>query len=131
MSGSSDPSLQWSIGPISTPMLAWGGIHNGRCHQCKCCGIDLLTGKEAGFCCGLNGSHYLYVALLPVLPPEIEALCSHHDVSSLSCILNLMFSFTSMETTHPFPDEFSIPGFLAVQGQVYHQIRPGHENSAV
>ncbi|KAI6149382.1 hypothetical protein BKA82DRAFT_129128 [Pisolithus tinctorius] len=131
MSVGSDLSWRWLIGPISSPSLTWGAVCNGRCHQCQCCGIDLLTGEEPGFCCGVNGSHYLDVAPLPPLPLEIEAISCHPEISSLSHILNLVFSFASMETTHPFPDDFAVPGFLAIQGQVYHHIQPGHTNSAV
>ncbi|KAI6153108.1 hypothetical protein BKA82DRAFT_136323, partial [Pisolithus tinctorius] len=131
MSVATDLSLQWLIGPISTPSLTWGAVCSGRCHQCQCHGIDLLTGKEPGFCCGVKGTHYSDVTPLPPLPPEIEALTCHPGISSLSQVLNLMFSFMSMETMHPFPDDFAVPGFLAIQGQVYHHICPGHENSAV
>ena len=36
-----------------------------------------------------------------------------------------------METTHPFPAVPGPPGFLAIQGRIYHRLRPNHENSAV
>lgn len=55
-----------------------------------------------------------------------------HRVSSLSRILNLLFSFASLETTQPFPDAAAGgPSFVAIQGKVYHRIRPTHLDSAV
>jgi hypothetical protein len=36
-----------------------------------------------------------------------------------------------METTHPFPTVPGPPGFLAIQGRIYHRLRPNHQNSAV
>ncbi|KIJ64991.1 hypothetical protein HYDPIDRAFT_27728 [Hydnomerulius pinastri MD-312] len=121
----------WLIGPISTPKLTWGECRAGRIHQCNTCGIPLLTGEDAGFCCGLNGSRFHDVPPLPPLPPQIEALTQHLDISSLSRILNLVFSFASLETTHAFPENNGAPGFLAIQGRVYHRVRPNHTNSAV
>ncbi|KIN98987.1 hypothetical protein M404DRAFT_107639, partial [Pisolithus tinctorius Marx 270] len=110
----------WDIGGISSPMLTWGAIHNGIHHQCKTCGIDLLTGEDVGFCCGLNGSCFGDVPPLPALPPQIEALTTHPQISLLSHILNLIFSFAPSETTHLFPDMLGPPGFVAIQGHVYH-----------
>lgn len=43
----------------------------------------------------------------------------------------LIFSFASLETTHAFPDIAGPPGFVAIQGKIYHRIRPTHQNSAV
>jgi hypothetical protein len=45
--------------------------------------------------------------------------------------LNLILSFASLETTHPFPEITGGPSFLAIQGRVYHRVRPSHDNSAV
>jgi hypothetical protein len=42
-----------------------------------------------------------------------------------------MFSFASLETTQPFPQIDGPPGFMAIQGRVYHRVRPNHQNSAV
>ena len=42
-----------------------------------------------------------------------------------------MFSFASLESTHVFPDFNGLPGFMAIQGKIYHQVRPEHRNSAV
>jgi len=36
-----------------------------------------------------------------------------------------------METTHQFPHPNGPPGFFAIQGRVYHRVRPNHPNSAV
>lgn len=36
-----------------------------------------------------------------------------------------------METSHAFPNIDGLPGFLAIQGRVYHHVRPTHTNSAV
>ena len=36
-----------------------------------------------------------------------------------------------METSHAFPNIDGPPGFLAIQGRVYHRVRPNHTNSAV
>jgi len=120
----------WLIGPISTPTLIWGEHRKGQPHVCKTCGIELLTGEESGFCCGPNGSRYYDVPPLPPLPPEIETIATHPQISTLSRILNLIFSFASLETTHAFPEFAGPPGFFAIQGHVYHRIRPTHHNSA-
>ena len=125
------PQSCWLIGPISSPTLKWGECHGGKRHVCKFCGIELLTGEQPGFFCGLNGSRYHDVPTLPPLPPEIEAITTHLQISTLSRVLNLIFSFTSLETTHPFPTISGPPGFLAIQGCVYHCIRPTHQNSAI
>jgi hypothetical protein len=121
----------WFIGPISTPRLTWGEERAGHVHRCNTCGILLLTGEDAGFCCGTNGSCFQDVPPLPPLPPQIEALSFHPQISSLSRILNLIFSFASLETTHAFPEVRGGPGFMAIQGRVYHCVRPTHVNSAV
>lgn len=124
-------SNQWLIGPIRNPTLKWGDYHRGRRHTCRTCNIELLTGEKSGFCCGPNGSRYHNVPSLPPLPDEIQAITTHPDISRLSRMLNLIFSFASLETTHPFPSISGLPGFLAIQGRVYHRIRPTHVNSAI
>ncbi|KAI5994452.1 hypothetical protein EDD15DRAFT_2107529, partial [Pisolithus albus] len=111
--------------------LTWGAVRNGRRHECPHCHIPLLTGERPGFCCGPNGSRLHDVSPLPPLPPQIQLLTEHPQISQLSRILNLVFSFASLETTHPFPDEVTLPAFLAIQGCVYHRIRPTHRNSVV
>ncbi|KAI5983631.1 hypothetical protein EDD15DRAFT_2178687, partial [Pisolithus albus] len=78
-----------------------------------------------------SGSRLHDVPPLPPLPPQIDSLMQHLQISSLSRILNLVFSFACLETTHPFPDNMTPPAFFAIQGRVYHRIRPTHENSAI
>lgn len=129
--GAVNPPTSWVIGGISSPTLTWGAVRNGRPHQCKTCGIALLTGEEASFCCGVNGSQFGDVPPLPPLPPQLEALTTHPQISSLSRILNLIFSFASLGTTHPFPNDFGLPAFVAIQGRVYHHAHPSDENSVV
>lgn len=113
-------SNKWLIKPIHKPTLKWGDHHRGRRHTCRTCGIELLTGEKSGFCCGPNGSRYDDIPDLPPLPDEIQAITTHPDISRLSRLLNLIFSFASLETTHPFPNISGPPGFLAIQGHVYH-----------
>lgn len=123
-------SATWVIGPISTPTLAWGARRRGREHKCPTCGIKLLTGEEAGFCCGPGGSRFSAVPCLPPLPPEYNAFINDPRISALSCVLNLIFSFASLETTALFGDS-NLPGFFAIGGRVYHRVRPSHKDSAV
>jgi hypothetical protein len=42
-----------------------------------------------------------------------------------------IFSFVSLETTHQFPEISGPPGFFAIQGCIYHQVRPSHCNSTM
>ena len=120
----------WDIGPISTPSLTWGGTYGGRRRECRYCGIELLTGEKAGFCCGTRGARVHDVAPLPPLPPEYATITGHRNISALSRKLNLIFSFASLETTHAFPTHAG-HAMVAIQGKVYHRIRPSHDNSAV
>jgi hypothetical protein len=130
MASPSSASL-WTIGPIPTPRLTWGELRRDSVHKCPWCGIILLTGEDPGFCCGPRGSRLQDIPPLSPLPPSFQTLIDHPDISSLSRILNLVFSFASLETTHTFPSFNSIPGFLAIQGRVYHHVQPSHKNSAV
>ncbi|KIJ36842.1 hypothetical protein M422DRAFT_142381, partial [Sphaerobolus stellatus SS14] len=89
---------------------------------CKYCGVSLLTGeRHGGFCCGPNGKFADAITPLPELPVEFEWLTRQNNVSSLSRILNLLFSFASLETTHAFPKFQGQQGFFAIQGRVYHR----------
>ena len=126
-----DMPITWIIGPISTPSLTWGEVWAGHTHKCPTCGISLLTGEVPGFCCGAKGSCFHDVPPLPPLPPAVKALTQHPEISSLSHILNLVFSFSSLETTHAFLNQSGPPGFLAIQGCVYHHVCPTHVNSVV
>lgn len=125
----SDPPPVWAIAPISTPSLQWGAVRAGVRHECRHCGIALLTGEKSGFCCGPRGSRVHDVAPLPPLPPEYDTLIHDPKISKLSRKLNLIFSFASMESSHKFPQTRG--GMLAVQGKLYHRVRPTHSNSAV
>jgi hypothetical protein len=122
---------RWTVREHPRCQLFWGKIHRGIPHHCQFCGIPLLTGEKPGFCCGPRGSHLADVQPLPPLPFEYELFMNDKNISSLSRILNLLFSFAALETTHEFPRNFGPPGFLAIQGKVYHRIRPGHQDSAV
>ena len=123
MTASNSDSLPWSIGPLSTPTLQWGAIRRGTQHKCPICGVILLTGESAGFCCGRKGSHFHDVPPLPPLPPQFNTFINDPCVSSMSRALNLVFSFASLETTAEFPDLDGPPGFVAIQGRVYHRVR--------
>ncbi|KAI0640435.1 hypothetical protein C8Q79DRAFT_921552, partial [Trametes meyenii] len=111
----------WDIGLISTPSLRWGEVRAGRTHKCPTCGILLLTGETPGFCCGPKGRRFEDVPPLPPLPPEYQLFVNHPNISANSRILNLIFSFASLETTAEFPDWHGVPGFVAIQGRVYHR----------
>ncbi|EIM83451.1 uncharacterized protein STEHIDRAFT_37475, partial [Stereum hirsutum FP-91666 SS1] len=86
---------------------------------CRHCGILLLTGEKAGFCCGDRGARLADVSNLPPLPAEYTTLMQHPHISKLSRKLNLVFSFASMETSHKFPNTHG--GMFAVQGKIYHR----------
>jgi hypothetical protein len=68
---------------------------------------------------------------LPPLPVEYNVFIYDPQISSASCILNLVFSFASLESTHPFPKFDGPPGFLAIQGCIYYHVQPNHHNSAM
>ena len=121
----------WKIAPLSSARLRWGEQHAGHVHSCRICGILLLTGERPGFCCGPGGSKYHQVPPLPPLPAQYQLFLDHHDISRHSRILNLIFSIATLETSHSFPNIDGPPGFLAIQGRVYHRVRPTHTNSAV
>ena len=121
----------WLIGPIKTPRLQWGERWGQNAHQCCFCGLALLMGKHTGFCCGSSGQYLNDTPPLPPLPLQYTAFLSHLQISSLSRVLNLIFSFASMETTHQFPHANGPLGFFAIQGHVYHRVQPNHPNSAV
>ena len=114
----------WKIAPIPTPRLAWGSSSNNRAadRRCHTCGVELLTGERAGFCCGPNGNRYTAIQPLPPLPDEFNTFLNSPDISRLSRKLNLIFSFAAMESTHTFPTPGN-PSFVAVAGRIYHRIR--------
>lgn len=122
---------RWEISPILRCRLQWGAIRGNRRHECSTCGIPLLTGEKSGFCCGPNGSKFHDVPILPEMPSEFHVFLDHPHFSKFSRVLNLIFSFASLETTHAFPDPSMSSSFVAIQGKVYHRIRPNHSNSVV
>src|SRR6266852_4541167 len=122
----------WEIVGIVDPTLTWGAIRGGVQHKCPTCGLLLLTGERAGFCCGPNGNRFHDVKPLPPLPLEYDVFLQQPTISKLSRQLNLILSFASLETTHPFPERpRGTPGFVAISGRVNHRVRPSHGNSAV
>jgi hypothetical protein len=116
----------WHIVIGGHPPFQWN-------HSCSNCGIQLLSTERdsngRGFCCRDPNSNRHQYRLLPALPPQIDAIAGEHAISGQSRSLNLIFSFASLETTANFP---VVPGgFIAIQGKVYHRIRPHHASSAV
>ena len=121
----------WHIAAIASAVLDWAVRKGDSYHRCRICNIKLLTGERAGFCCGVGGKYFANTSPLPPLPPQYAAFINHPNISAMSRVLNLIFSFTSMETTHPFLKVPGPSGFVAIQGHVYHHLRPNHQNSAV
>ena len=114
----------WKIAPIPTQRLTWGpsSTKRGTDRRCHTCGVELLTGEKAGFCCGPRGNRYAAVDPLPSLPDEFNTFLNSPDISRLSRKLNLIFSFAAMESTHAFPAPGN-PSFVAVTGRIYHCVR--------
>jgi hypothetical protein len=123
--------MSWTMKAICPVHLSRGAVQRGQVHQCPTCHISLLTGEKPGFCYGMKGSHYTKVPPLPPLPEEYHSMIDHPELSSLSHILNLIFSFASLETTHPFPSVSGVPSFFAIQGKTYHRLQPTYPNSAI
>ncbi|EIW73896.1 hypothetical protein CONPUDRAFT_68186, partial [Coniophora puteana RWD-64-598 SS2] len=112
----------WQTGAITSPMLTWGQVRGGRRHECIHCGVVLLTGERAGFCCGTQGARLGDVPRLPPLPVEYNDFMHDPGISQRSRVLNLIFSFAALESTHAFPTESTgPPGFMAIQGRLYHR----------
>ena len=121
----------WKIGPILSPALRWGKLWGNLYCRCWICNIKLLMGEWAGFFCGTGGKYFNNTMTLPPLPLQCNTFINDLDISSKSWVLNLIFSFTSMETTHPFPAVLSPPSFIAIQGHIYHWSWPNYDNSAI
>ena len=121
----------WQIAGISTPKLTWGHVWRNRVNACPHCHVILLSGETAGFCCGPNGKYGRTIPPLPPLPEEYDAFLNDPRLSGSSRPLNLLFSFASMETSEPFPDNFGQHAFVSIQGRVYHRVRPSHNNTAI
>jgi hypothetical protein len=127
-----DSEHKWVIAPIRISTLHWGARRKNKKHECPWCGIELLTGENPGFCCGANGKYANDPERLPPLPAEFTIFLNDTRISSLSRLLNVIFSFAALETTHEFPNFVpGPPAFVAIAGRVYHRVRPSHEQSAV
>jgi hypothetical protein len=127
----SSPHDTWFIRAITPPNFQWAALHHRRIHDCPHCHIPLLTGEQPGFCCGNRGIRLHDVPPFPPLPDEFCVFIDDSRLSTLSHIFNLIFLFASLESTAQFPSFTGPPGFFAVQGQLYHQVCPTHQNSAV
>lgn len=90
----------WLIGPIKSPTLVRGEQKANNIHQCPFCHILLLTSERPGFCCGKDGQYLNTVPPLPPLPQQYGVFLDDPQISSCLRILNLIFSFASLETTH-------------------------------
>jgi hypothetical protein len=124
-------SSAWQIASIATPHLTWGNVCHGQRHSCPNCGIILLTGEQPGFCCGPNGNRLQAIPPLPPLPPEFDVFMHDNHISQLSCKLNLLFSFTSLESTQTFLT-LGTPSFITIASCTYHYIHSQpHDDSAI
>ncbi|EJD36379.1 hypothetical protein AURDEDRAFT_22426, partial [Auricularia subglabra TFB-10046 SS5] len=100
----------------------WGvSKRNSTPHRCNHCGIELLTGETPGFCCGPRGEKLEQVAPLPPLPSEFAAFLNDPRVSSLSRLLNLIYTFAQLESSRPFPTFHGMPAHFAVEGKLFHR----------
>ena len=125
-------SNTWVIGHIKETTLQWGTIHGKKQHCCQYCHIELLTGENPGFCCGKNGKYANEPALLPPLPEQYNTFINDPHISSVFRLLNLIISFATLESSRDFPPiPPGGPSFIAMAGQLYHRIRPTHQDSAV
>ncbi|KAJ3819238.1 hypothetical protein F5880DRAFT_1490006, partial [Lentinula raphanica] len=116
------PAVTWSFGAVSAPTFTWGAVRGGKAHVCTYCGVELLTGEQSGFCCGPKGKFANAVPRLPDLPAEFETFIHERNFSSQSRVMNMIFSFASLQTTHSFPSfTGNTPSFVAIKGRVYHQ----------
>ncbi|EJD45353.1 helicase [Auricularia subglabra TFB-10046 SS5] len=122
----------WKISRIQKNQLWWGiSKRTNAPHRCPHCNIELLTGESSGFCCGPNGEKLRDVAPLPPLPEEFAVFVADPRILSLSRILNLIYTFAQLESTHEFPAFGGMPAHFAVEGKIFHRVRPSYTNSAV
>ncbi|EJD35814.1 hypothetical protein AURDEDRAFT_20223, partial [Auricularia subglabra TFB-10046 SS5] len=101
--------------------LWWGICKRTQAqHRCPHCGVEFLSGEAVGFCCGPNGQKRNDVQPLPPLPAEYAVFVNDRNISSLSRLLNLIYSFAQLESSQPFP---SLPeqAHFAVQGRIFHR----------
>ena len=118
-----DDPFVWRISTVRCRPIEWTSNR-----QCSFCGIPLLNTEKSGWCC-LKGTRM--TKPLPPLPFEFQQFINCPNISSLSRVFNLIFSFAALETEGTFPsmDSNSPPGFFAASGRMYHRIRPSVENS--
>ena len=118
-----DDPFQWQLAPIHSCPVEW----TMNC-QCSFCGITLLNTEKNGWCC-LKGT--CMTSPLPPLPFEFQQFIDSPNISSLSRVFNLIFSFMALETEGIFPsmDRHGPPGFFAASGRLYHRVCPTVQNS--
>ena len=117
-----DPYI-WRIATVQLRRIQW------LTHRhCSYCGIPLLNMENHGWCC-LKGKKIS--KRLPPLPFEYHQFLYSPNISSLSRVFNLIFSFVALETEGIFPsmDLHGPPGFFAASGRIYHRVRPSIQNS--
>lgn len=118
-----DNPFVWSIADVRVRAIQWT---NDR--RCSFCGIPLLNTEKDGWCC-MKGTRL--TKPLPPLPFEFQQFINSPDISSISRVFNLIFSFAALETEGSFPsmDIHGPPGFFAASGRMYHRVRPSIQNS--
>ncbi|EJD50340.1 hypothetical protein AURDEDRAFT_19428, partial [Auricularia subglabra TFB-10046 SS5] len=101
--------------------LSWGFVKRTNLpHRCRHCQIELLTGESSGFCCGAQGEKVAEIPRLRPLPDEYLTFINDPRVSSVSRLLNLIYTFAQLESTHQFP-EHAVPAHFAIEGRIYHR----------
>ncbi|EJD36434.1 hypothetical protein AURDEDRAFT_74198, partial [Auricularia subglabra TFB-10046 SS5] len=116
-----DPEL-WKISRIQRNTLWWGiSKRTNSPHRCPHCNLELLTGETPGFCCGPQGEKLHDVPALPPLPEEFSTFLNDPRLSSLSRLLNLIYTFAQLESTHKFPSFGNMPAHFAVEGKIFHR----------
>jgi hypothetical protein len=114
---------QWTVKRMSPKEFYWE-------KQCPKCNAVLLSWeKPKSFCCGPQGKHLPLAPPLRPLPPSYSGFINDPRLSNLSRLLNSTFSFAAMETSASFPHADG--GMLAIQGRMYHRVRPAHNNSPI
>ncbi|KAF8584682.1 hypothetical protein K439DRAFT_1345513, partial [Ramaria rubella] len=76
----------------------WEAKHGNMVHKCLYCDVILLTGEHPGFYCSSHGSRLQDVRPLPDIPHEFKVFINDENILCLSQILNLAYSFVSLES---------------------------------